>query len=226
MTKKSLHVAWLLYQIGCGEFAKWRGNWYYQVMEDSSFQSPVNQFNYSSDSPKKPNKFIYIIIFLVIVLGFVLIKNIFFGSQEQKEEATPTPVATEFQFPTDSPVPTETPAEEKEVTPTPTNKVVNPVDSSTGLDRSTLEVEVQNGSGEKGVAAKAADVLKGFGYKISSTGNADNYDYIEVTIKVKSTKSNFLALLKKDLGFSYTVGSTSANLDSSSTADALVIIGK
>ena len=32
--------------------------------------------------------------------------------------------------------------------------------------------------------------------------------------------------IKKDLGFSYTIGSASADLDSSSTADALVIIGK
>jgi len=69
-------------------------------------------------------------------------------------------------------------------------------------------------------------VLKSFGYKITSTGNADNYNYENVTIQVKSTKSNFLALLKKDLGFSYTVGSASADLSSDSTSDALVIIGK
>ena len=195
-------------------------------MEDSSFQSPISQFNYSSETSKKPKKFVYFVIFFVIIIGFFLIKNIFFGSNKQKEELTPTPAPTEFQFPTDTPTPSVSPKKSEEPTPTTAIKAINPVDSSTGLDRSTLSIEIQNGSGEVGVAAKGAGVLKDFGYKISSTGNADNYDYTEVTIKVKSTKTNFLALLKKDLGFSYTVGSASADLDSSSTADALVIIGK
>lgn len=197
-------------------------------MEDSSFQSPINQFNYSTpETPKKPKKFIYVVIFLVVIVIFFLTKNLFFGSSKQKETAPITPTPTEFQFPTDTPAPSISPTGEAEKpTSAPTTKAVNPVDSSTGLDRSTLSVEVQNGSGEAGVAAKGADVLKGFGYKVVATGNADNFDYQNATIKVKSTKSNFLALLKKDLGFSYTVGSTSADLDSSSTADALVIIGK
>lgn len=197
-------------------------------MEDSSFQSPINQFNYSSpEMPKKPKKFIYVVILLVIVVGFFLTRSLFFGSSKNREVPAVTPTPTEFQFPTDTPVPSISPVDEAEKpTAAPTTKAVNPVDQSTGLDRSTLSVEVQNGSGETGVAGKGADILTGFGYKISSKGNADNFDYIDVTIKVKSTKTNFLALLKKDLGFSYTVGSTSADLSSDSTADALVIIGK
>jgi hypothetical protein len=196
-------------------------------MEDSSFQSPVSQFNYSSETPKKPKKFAYLIIFLVILGGFFLVRNLFFGSSNQKEIPEITPTPTEYQFPTDTPAPSVSPTEPAEkITITPTAKAVNPVDAATGFDRSKLSVEVQNGSGETGVAGKGADVLKSFGYKIAATGNADNYDYQSVTIRVKSTKTNFLALLKKDLGFSYTVGSTSADLDSSSTADALVIIGK
>lgn len=197
-------------------------------MEDSSFQSPVNQFNYSAqESPKKPKKFIYVIILLVVVVGFFLTKNLFFGSNKQKQVPAITPTPTEFQFPTDTPAPSAGPTNTQEkITATPTVKKVNPVDSATGLDRSTLSVEIQNGSGEAGAANKGADVLRSFGYKIAGTANADNFNYEGATIKVKSTKSNFLALLKKDLGFSYTVSSASADLDSSSTADALVIIGK
>lgn len=195
-------------------------------MEDSSFQSPINQFNYSTpEVPKKPKKFIYVIILLVAIVGFFLIKNLFFGSSKQKEVSGITPTPTEYQFPTDTPALSPT-AEAGKPTVAPTTKSVNPVDSLTGLDRSALSVEVQNGSGVTGAAARGSDILKGFGYKISSVGNANNEDYTNLTIQVKSTKSNFLALLKKDLGFSYTVGSASADLDSSSTADALVIIGK
>lgn len=197
-------------------------------MEDSSFQSPINQFNYSSpEMPKKPKKFIYVILFLIILVGFFLTKNLFFGSSKQKQTPVVTPTPTEFQFPTDTPTPSASPtAGAEKPTVTPTTKSVNPVDQLTGLDRSTLSVEVQNGSGVTGAAAKAADILTDFGYKIASKGNADNENYENATIQVKSTKNNFLALLKKDLGFSYTVGSASADLDSSSTADALVIIGK
>lgn len=196
-------------------------------MEDSSFQSPISQFNYASpEVPKKPKKFIYVIIFLVIIVLFFLFRNLFSGSSKQKPVPVITPAPTEFQFPTNTPAvsPTTTPAVSPTVTPTA--KSINPVDASTGLDRSTLSIEVQNGSGVTGAAKAAADVLKGFGYKISATGNANNNDYVNATIQVKSTKSNFLALLKKDLGFSYTVGSASADLSADFTSDALVIIGK
>ncbi len=196
-------------------------------MEDSSFQSPINQFNYSAETPKKPKKFFYLVIFLVVIVIFFLARNLFSGSNKQKQTPSINPTPTEYQFPTDTPTPSVNPTGEAgKTTPTPTTKEVNPVDKSTGLDRSTLSVDVQNGSGVTGAAAKAADVLKSFGYKVGSVGNADNDGYTNATVQVKSTKSNFLALLKKDLGFSYTVGSSSADLSSSSTADALVIIGK
>ena len=133
-------------------------------------------------------------------------------------------LATEYQFPTDTPPPPT--GTESNPTVAPTAKAVNPIDAATGLDRSTLSVEVQNGSGVTGAASKGSDILKSFGYKVSAIGNADNENYENATIQVKSTKSNYLALLKKDLGFSYTVGTTSADLEPSSTADALVIIGK
>jgi len=193
-------------------------------MEEASFQSPVAQFNYQSpQTQKKSRKFLYIIFFVIIlVIAFWLFQGLFSGSKS-KTQAPITPTPTEYQFPTDTPVPSANPTEEPTTTPT---KTVNPVDSATGLDRSTLSVEVQNGSGEAGAASKGSDVLKSFGYKVVATGNADNFDYQATTIKVKSTENNFLALLKKDLGFSYTVGSASADLDPSSTADALVIIGK
>lgn len=198
-------------------------------MEDSSFQSPASQFNYPAPkSAGKSKKFLFIIIFFIVLIAVIfVVQKLLFGTkkEEVKPEITPTP--TEFQFPTDTPTPSVKPTDEPEKpSSTPTTKAVNPVDASTGLDRSTLSIEVQNGSGVAGAAGKGSDVLKGFGYKISSVGNADNENYENVTIQVKSTKTNFLALLKKDLGFSYTVGSTSADLDSSSTADALVIIGK
>jgi hypothetical protein len=102
---------------------------------------------------------------------------------------------------------------------------VSPVDKS-GLDRSKLSITVENGSGAEGVAGKAADVLKTLGYNIVTTGNADNFNYQGVTIKVKSDQKNFLNLLKQDLSKDYTVTASSSDFGSDSPTDALVIIGK
>lgn len=206
-----------------------------QTMDDnSSFKPPSTQANYSYQNSKKPNKLIFLILFLILLagVGFGFWK-FFLVSEDSTKSITITPTPTEYQFPTDTPTPAVSPTiSVKPTTPTtkptvtPTKTSVNPVDSATGLDRSAISVAVQNGSGEAGAAGKAADFLSGLGYKIGSTGNADNYDYVNVTIQVKSAASKYMSLLKKDLGFSYTVGTTSADLASSFASDALVIVGK
>jgi hypothetical protein len=107
-------------------------------------------------------------------------------------------------------------------------KIQSPTSTPTpkALDKSKLSITIQNGSGEAGVASKGSDLLKGLGYNISATGNADNYDYEGVTIKVKSSASAYLPILKKDLSASYTVAASSSDLDNSFSSDAVVIIGK
>lgn len=102
---------------------------------------------------------------------------------------------------------------------------VSPIDKS-GLDRSKLSIIVQNGSGIEGTAGKAAAILKELGYNVVSTGNADNYNYEGINIKVKKEKNNFIDLLKKDLSKDYTIKETSSDLPSSSPTDSLIIIGK
>lgn len=109
------------------------------------------------------------------------------------------------------------------------NKELNSLSTekiAASLDRSKINVSVENGSGLEGAAGKAADFLKTKGYKISSTGNADNYKYIGITIETKSSTKAYLDLLKKDLSANYTVTKTSSDLSNSSAADAVVIIGK
>lgn len=193
-------------------------------MEELSFQD-------AQQLQKKPSKkglrnifILFIIILLLAGLAyggnkFLKSKN----SEAEKSEITPTP--TEFQFPTDTPTPELSPA--KGLTPTSTPKpTINPVDKATGLDRSDLSIEIQNGSGEHLVGSKGSEVLKGFGYHVVTIGNADNFNYENTVIKIKEDKSKYLSLLKKDLSSSYTIGTTSTDLSASSSADALVIIGK
>lgn len=193
-------------------------------MEDQAFPTPA-----ITKPPKNRKRFVYLLIAIVIVLIIIFAGNKFLGSKNNKESSKITPTPTEFQIPTDTPEPS--PTDEPTSTPKPTNTPTprpssNPIDKATGLDRSKLSVEVQNGSGEAGVAAKGSGILKDLGYNVTSTGNADNFDYSNVTVKVKSAKSDYFTLLKKDLSATYTVGSSSSDLSASSSADALVIIGK
>ncbi len=182
--------------------------------------------SFAAPAKKKINK-----RFVYLIAAFVIIILVFFGSkllgQNKTQDINDAPAATiPTDFPTSMPEPTsiESPTPSPSNTPTP-KPTVNPVDKSTGLNRSKLSVTVQNGSGQAGVAGKAADILKALGYNVSSTGNADNYDFVNVSIQVKAAESEFLALLKKDLA-SYTIGSNSADLSTSFSSDALVIIGK
>lgn len=202
-------------------------------MEETKFQTSEQQFP-ASTSSKRPSGFsrlVFIIIALAILGGIVFGAYKFLGSRGKKEEASVTPTPTEFVFPTDTPAPTPTPEVKPSPsispTKTPTPKPsINPIDKTTGLDRSKLSIEILNGSGTAGVAKKAADILKNLGYSVTSTGNADNFNYETTTIEVKSTKSDYLVLLKKDLTNSYSIGTSSSTLSASVSADARIIVGK
>lgn len=203
------------------------------IMEEASplgtaFQQPATH----SQQPKKRSwKKAILVLVVLALLGFGGYNAMayFLGSgtpAQQQEEITPTPTIEEIQeTPTETPTPEESPTPEptKEPTARPTT---SPIDKATGLDRRELSIEVQNGSGEKGVAGKVADFLKSFGYKISGTKNADNFDYTNVTISIKSASANYLSVLKKDLNTQYSVGDTNSTLSASSSADAVVIVGK
>lgn len=172
-----------------------------------------------SSKKRNPKNLLYLVgIVVVIVVLFNVVKMFTGGSKTSTPTSTPSPTV---QIEETSPSPEA--STEATATPTATN---NPVDSATGLDRSNLSVAIQNGSGEAGVASKASDLLKGLGYDVASTGNADNFDYTDVTVKVKAAQKKYLPLLIKDLSSDYTIGSSSSDLEASSSADVLVIIGK
>lgn len=180
--------------------------------------------------PKKRSwKKALLVIVVLVLLGFggynAMAYFLGSGTPAQQEEVEITPTPTVEEQPTETPTPEESPTPEVTKAPTP-RPTTSPIDKTTGIDRSELSIEVQNGTGEVGIAKKAADFLKSFGYKISSAKNADNSDYTNVTISVKAASANYLSLLKKDLNTQYTVGDTNSTLSASSSADAVVIIGK
>lgn len=99
-------------------------------------------------------------------------------------------------------------------------------DKTTGMDRSLLKIAIKNGSKKVGAATKMELILKDFGYKIVDIGNADSFDYEDVTIKIKKGMKDYLFLLKKDLtAVSYNISSISADLSEEEKPDAIIITG-
>jgi len=188
-------------------------------------EAPLESVPTFSQPKRKINKkFIYLalaVFALLIFFTFKILGSTNESVNDKPQVLTPTVFPTEISIPSPSDSPT--PSSTNTPTPKPT---INPVDTQSGLDRSELSVTVQNGSGEAGAASKGSDTLKNLGYNVVGTGNADNFEYQNVSIQVKSAKTDYLNLLKKDLGFTYTVGSASSNLSNSFSSNALVIIGK
>lgn len=103
--------------------------------------------------------------------------------------------------------------------------LLTPTPTEVPIVRGDIKVEVQNGSGIAGLASKGKKVLEDAGYTMVTTANADNYEYKGVMVKAKTAAiSAFVVSDIKDTYTSATVSSTL--LDTTSTVDAIVILGK
>lgn len=96
------------------------------------------------------------------------------------------------------------------------------------LVRSNWYLEVLNGSGVTGAAAKSAKSLSDEGYHVIKIASADRSDYATTQLFVVKSKMNDADLLLKDLQSLFTISSISGELKvtDSSTASARIILGK
>lgn len=93
--------------------------------------------------------------------------------------------------------------------------------------KADLKLNVRNGSGVAGAALRGESFLKNLGYSVVSSGNAENFNYKGLTIRVKNSKKEYLEILEKDLKTNYfNLSSSSSDLEEDSSFDALVIIGR
>lgn len=189
-------------------------------MEETAFPRAAQM-----NTQRKPKAIAMLIGVLILLALLVYGGTRFFGTgsnaPDEEGEVLPTAVIepTEPQEPTDtedvvSPTDTE---DDKEITPTTA--------ANLKLDKSSLAIQVLNGSGISGQAGKVQATLEGLGYTDVTTGNADSFDYEDLSISVKSTKANYLKALETDLSDSYTIGDTDTKL-SSSEYDVVIIIGE
>jgi hypothetical protein len=170
-------------------------------------------------------------LFLVVLL---LIGSVFYfitrsGSSDVPDDsATISLPADQTEEISETPMPTEevSPTPEKSTSPSKSPSISPTKAAGSTTNLSDIKISVQNGSGETGVAKAAAAVLTTSGFTVVTTGNADNSDYTDVTIRIKNSKKSNLAAIEKALSEKYTIGETSADLPESTSYDALVIIGK
>lgn len=175
----------------------------------------------SSPSPvgvkKKGSKaWLVIVVLLLLALGGYLV----YSNTQKKPQQEPKQVVVPTEEPTATPTEEASPSATVTVSPTvrPTTGVV-----SSAFD---LNIQVLNGSGTVGAAGEVRDFLKGKGYKNLETGNADNFDYTGMTVRIKDSQKKFLSKIQSDLQEKYTLATGSGTLSADSLFDVSVIVGK
>ncbi len=103
------------------------------------------------------------------------------------------------------------------------NEVTSQETETLTASEKDAQIVILNGSGKKGIAVRVADLLKIEDFKVSKTGNADNFSYEETIIYYKENKK-LAEGIKKVLGKGNIVQQvqTYQNLE----PDALVVVGK
>ena len=193
-----------------------------EPIEPASTVNFSEQSSFESSRPKKNNKkLIGIIAIILVIIGLIFLGIKKSNSNKSVEKITPT--QTEAQ-PTEEP--TTEPSPETSVAPSKAAPSPRPT-SGAITSAHDLAIQVVNGSGTVGAAGEVQSFLKGKGYTNLDTGNADNFDYQGVSVKIKSSRNKFLGALQTDLKEKYTLSASgSGTLAESSAFDAQIIVGK
>lgn len=142
------------------------------------------------------------LIVTAFVIGLFIFKKSVTKSNEEKQRSS---------------VPSPTPAEESPISPVPTQEEV---------DISAHTIEILNGSGIAGEAARVKTALEQEGFTVVSIGNADQSDYENTMIQTKKDSPQaFIGMLKSVLEKTYVLDETE-ELSKQEESDVRVIIGR
>lgn len=182
--------------------------------QDQSGEPSFKGFSLSPEERRKRRGtsnagFFIIVTFLAFLFGLSGIIGFYYISKYQ--DLNITGFMSNFGA---QPTPTLEPTEE----PTPTEAPV---------DLEAYTIKVLNGSGITGEAAKTKTALIDAGFKVGTTGNADNSDYTQTVISVKkSVPEGYVKQLKEQLEKSYSVEPSVETLsDNPEGIDVVVTIG-
>jgi LytR cell envelope-related transcriptional attenuator len=186
---------------------------YAYMNETSPFQE---QPAYVQKTSNKKRLLIIFFVILIILIGGLAALYLIGGSAKHKQLPTTKPIPTAEASPTIAVTPEASNSASLTATPS----------AATKLDRTVLQISVQNGSGTVGAAQKIADILKKAGYTKITTGNADAYTYKGITIYVKKKYSDYLPVLQKDISAANPQVAIKPSVDDTISTDAEVIVGQ
>jgi hypothetical protein len=181
---------------------------------------PFSDFPAYTENSTNKGKAIWIFLIVILIIAGIVGGLYFLGKNKKADNKAIAP--THAPSPTLEPSPTSSAS--ATLTATPSGKLTpTPSGTSSKLDRSKLSVAVLNGSGVPGAANKTATTLRGLGYTVGATANADKFTYTGITVLVKKAKKDYGDLLKKDLSDQ---GTVTVTVDDAIPTDAQVIVGK
>jgi len=186
-------------------------------------QDTTTNTGFASSVPLEPQQKkskLPLILIVLIIIGF----GVFFGFRNSQKKSSQEPTTSPTQEPTTEPTLEPT----QEATPSPTIKLTPTAAPTASVIRKAqdLNIQVLNGSGKVGAAGEVASHLKNKGYTHIETGNADNFDYEKITIKIKESQNKYLGDIQNDLSDTYSLSSSSGTLSATGLFDVAVIVGK
>jgi hypothetical protein len=113
------------------------------------------------------------------------------------------------------------------VSPTQAISPTEPVasESAAMADIANLSVQILNGSGTAGEAARVRDFLQEAGFETFSLGNADSYEYTDTEVQLKEASPSAVFGKIKDALSTYTVVEKD-QLPATSDYDVVIFVGK
>lgn len=153
-----------------------------------------------------------IISIVLIVLGVLLVSSAVFWYFKAKSNSSPQDnnsgtLATSTPWPVMSPTP-------------------QPTATPEAIDYSKYSVQILNGSGTPGEAAKVQTSLISLGFKKFQTGNAKSFTYKTTQIQnKKDTPAEVMTKIKDTLSKTYDVEVIATALSASEKNDVIIIIG-
>jgi hypothetical protein len=111
--------------------------------------------------------------------------------------------------------------EKPEPKPEPENEAIVDVEPEILITPVEIDLQVLNGSGVKGAAGKLVDQLEKLGFSISFTGNANRFDYQNMTVIYKAGQEDKFDLVEQHL---IDLGYLVVDSEDIGTSDTVIII--
>lgn len=98
--------------------------------------------------------------------------------------------------------------------------------STQTLLRSSLKLEVLNGSGIASESAEIQSLLETKGYQEVVLKDVEPYEFNGIQIEIKGDKQNYINIIKSDLSPNFAINSVSESLDRESVFDSIIMLGR